>query len=84
MKKNILIAAVAFIALSACKKDYTCECTVTSTWGSETTVTVHTKVLKEVSKRTVKNSSDCVSSANTYTNDSGNVSTYNTVCEIKK
>jgi len=30
MKKSLLIAAVAGLALVSCKKDYTCECTTTS------------------------------------------------------
>ena len=28
MKKLLFVAAVAVVALSSCKKDYTCECTV--------------------------------------------------------
>lgn len=83
MKKNILIAAVAFIALSACKKDYTCECTSTDTYGGNTDVSVQTTTLKEVSKKTVKSSSECVSYTNTYTDSDGDVSTYSTVCVIK-
>ena len=83
MKKNILIAAVAFIALSACKKDYTCECTSTNTYGGNTDVSVQTNTLKEVSKKTVKSSSECVSFTDTYTDSDGDVSTYSTVCAIK-
>ena len=85
MKKNILIAAVAFIALSACKKDYTCECTSTDTYGGNTDVSVQTNTLKEVSKKTVKSSSECISYTDTYTNSNsnGDVSTYSTVCAIK-
>jgi len=83
MKKNILIAAVAFIALSACKKDYTCECTSTDTYGGNTDVSVQTNTLKEVSKKTVKSSSECVSFTDTYTDSDGDVSTYSTVCAIK-
>jgi hypothetical protein len=30
MKKVLLIAAVACMAMTSCKKDYTCECTTTS------------------------------------------------------
>lgn len=84
MKKNILIAAVAFIALSACKKDYTCECTRTSTSFGNTNVSVQTNKLKEVSKKTVKSSSECVSHTDTYTDSDGDVYTSSTVCVIKK
>ncbi len=83
MKKNILIAAVAFIALSACKKDYTCECTSTDTSGGNTDVFVETYTLKEVSKKTVKSSSECVSYTNTSTDSDGDVYTSSTVCAIK-
>jgi hypothetical protein len=37
MKKQVLlIAAVAAFALTSCKKEYTCECTITDSTGSET------------------------------------------------
>ena len=38
MKKILLIAAIAF-AFTACKKDYTCECTTTMTTSTGTTTT---------------------------------------------
>ena len=83
MKKNILIAAVAFIALSACKKDYTCECTNTETSGGNTNVSVQAYTLKEVSKKTVKSSTQCVSYTDSYTAPNGDAGTYSTVCVIK-
>ncbi len=39
MKKILLIAAVAGIAMASCKKDYVCECTETSTVPGSTTET---------------------------------------------
>jgi hypothetical protein len=34
MKKVLLVAAVAAFAMTSCKKEYTCECTTTSSSGS--------------------------------------------------
>ena len=31
MKKILLVAAVAGLSMVSCKKDYTCECTITTT-----------------------------------------------------
>ncbi len=40
MKKIMLVAAVAALSLSSCKKEYTCECTVTTYMnGTATTST---------------------------------------------
>lgn len=51
MKKVILVAAVAMLALASCKKDHTCTCTATSTGGafgdfSITADTVYTDMKK--------------------------------------
>lgn len=51
MKKVILVAAVAMLALASCKKDHTCSCTVTSSGGlfgdfSVTADTVYTDMKK--------------------------------------
>ena len=56
MKKIILLASVAFVALSlsSCKKEWTCECTVSSTYaGTTTTETVSGKTDK-MSKKDAK------------------------------
>ncbi len=39
MKKSLLIASIACLAMVSCKKDYTCECTFTSSGSSTPTVT---------------------------------------------
>lgn len=47
MKKILLVAAVAGLAFASCKKDYTCECTTTSTAGGvSTSATVEAKTGK--------------------------------------
>lgn len=53
MKKVLLIAAVAGLAMASCKKDHTCECTSSSTFpGSTSTTQKYT--IKEASKKTAK------------------------------
>jgi hypothetical protein len=44
MKKNLLIIAVAGLAMASCKKDFTCECTTTDngTVVATATGTIHT------------------------------------------
>jgi len=42
MKKVLLIAAVAGLSLVSCKKDYTCDCTTTSTVYMNGTATTGT------------------------------------------
>jgi len=47
MKKILLVAAVAGLAMVSCKKDYTCECTVTSNaTGSNVTTTTSSQTGK--------------------------------------
>jgi len=36
MKKGILVAALAVLALASCKKDYVCECTTLGVSGTTT------------------------------------------------
>ncbi len=95
MKKIIVVASIGLFSLTACKKDYTCECTTTSTSSlngepSPTSTDVSTVVLKDVSKKTVKNSSECMSYESTYTSTNGTgadletwTSTDKTACTIK-
>lgn len=45
MKKILLVAVVAGFAMTSCKKNYTCECTVTA--GGQTTTTSSTAKLKK-------------------------------------
>lgn len=45
MKKKIIIGGIAILALSSCKKDYTCECVYS---GSSTVIeTIQLKKMKE-------------------------------------
>ncbi len=79
MKKVLLVAAVAGLAMVSCKKDYVCECSNTSTMaGAPTTTTKHTVV--EVSKGRAK--AGCASTSSEYT--FGGTTYVNTsTCEIK-
>lgn len=72
MKKIAPIAIIALFALASCKKEYTCECTVTLT-GSSTSTVVSGKTGK-VSKKDAKASCD----NGDYTNAAGTSN-----CEIK-
>ncbi len=70
MKKVLLIAAVAGLAMASCKKDYVCECTMSSTEPGYVGGTVKYTV-KEVSKKTakdvcVKTTQEDVQGSNTY------------------
>ena len=48
MKKVFLVAAVAGLSMVSCKKDYTCECTVTSPAGTATSSTTINGTMKNV------------------------------------
>lgn len=83
--KKIMIFSIAVFALASCKKDYTCECTTNSTYnGVGDDPTTQTVILKDVTKSTVDNAFDCVSYEGTYTDQSGDVSTYTTECTVTK
>jgi len=47
MKKVLLVAAVAGLAMVSCKKDYTCECTTTDNGTVVSTTTVTGKMKKK-------------------------------------
>jgi hypothetical protein len=51
MKKLLLVAAVAAFTMTSCKKDYTCECTVT-TGGISVVGTTTVKDTKKKAKET--------------------------------
>ena len=48
MKKVILVASLGMFALTACKKDYTCECTVS---GSGVSVVTGTTTINDTKKK---------------------------------
>ena len=53
MKKIFSISALAFVgvlALASCKKDYTCECTTTTTNGTSTGTAVSSTTIKDTKK----------------------------------
>ena len=81
--KKFIIASLAIIAFASCKKDYTCECTETGAGGTDVTSTTFTDV-SMFKKKHVKNSSDCVSYEQQYTDNSGMISTYDVDCTFKK
>lgn len=73
MKKSIFVfAGVALLALASCKKDYTCECTITDSSGLFPTTT---------STATVTGKKKDVTTA--CENGSSTVSTITTTCKIK-
>jgi len=69
MKKVILVASLGMFALTACKKDYTCECTATAAGVSASASTTITD--------TKKNATTACE------NGSSSVATISTVCAIK-
>lgn len=73
MKKALLIAAVAGFVFTSCKKDYTCECTVTTGGISAT------------SSSTINGKKDDVKTACESANATTTVAgiTSSTKCEIK-
>jgi len=73
MKRVILVAAVSMMALASCKKDYTCECTVTAGGSSATSSTV----LENVSK---SDAEDACISTSSYT---VGTTTSTTTCDLK-
>jgi hypothetical protein len=83
MKKILLFAPIALLALASCKKDYTCECTRSWTYDGETETYIDKTTIKGVTKNTVKNSSDCVSYDYTEIED-GETYTGKADCKITK
>ncbi|MCW3076656.1 MAG: hypothetical protein JWO32_1265 [Bacteroidetes bacterium] len=84
MKKILLIAAVAGLAMVSCKKDRVCTCTSTSTTtynGVSTSGTYTQDVnLVKVSKRTAKLA--CIHTKSTYSN-SNSTTVDETDCKLK-
>jgi len=50
MKKMLLVAAVAGLALASCKKDYTCECTTKDT-SNGTVMGTSSVTIKDTKKK---------------------------------
>ena len=73
MKKVLLVAAVAGLSMVSCKKDYTCECTVTTAGVSATASSTITD--------TKQNATDACEAGNTSTTVMGITSS--TQCSIK-
>lgn len=80
MKKTIFISGlVAFLAMTSCSKDRTCECKNSSTDPSETAYTEKFTMV-DVSKKTAK--ATCYSATQDYTSN-GTSYRYTRSCEIK-
>jgi hypothetical protein len=76
MKKVLLVAFVAGLAMTSCKKEWTCECTVTLyTNGASTSTTVSGKT----DKMSKKDAKDKCKSSTTGDTQNGTKST----CDIK-
>lgn len=82
--KKIFIVAIGALALTACKADYKCSCTITDTSGGSTTVSTDETTLINVTKEQAEHDNNCVSSEDTYTDSQGNVSTTKRDCTITK
>jgi hypothetical protein len=54
MKKVLLIAAVAGLAMTSCKKEYTCECTVKTTANGQTTTATSSATSAKMKKSEAK------------------------------
>jgi hypothetical protein len=75
MKKIILTLFVGGLVLTSCKKDLTCECTVTDTFTvaggggsfSGTSTGTQKTEFKGVTKKAVNNSMSCASYTDTWT-----------------
>lgn len=79
MKKILIIASVAGLAMVSCKKDYVCECTTTSTAPGSTSYTDKSTMVG-VSKKTAK--ANCFKYSSEET--SGGVTYVNTTdCKLK-
>lgn len=84
MKKIVLIAAIAVVGMTSCKKDRTCTCTNTVTSqtyngiANPTLPTATTEVTKYT--KTSKKAVDCASGEETFTQVSG----ANTMVEVTK
>jgi hypothetical protein len=87
MKKVILLAIVFSGLMTSCKKDRTCECSITQTFtpktgsgstGSATSSTKYTKASKQVS-----GVRDCVVAEETYVDQSGNKRVTKNDCKLK-
>ena len=74
--KFLAVLSLGALALASCKKDRTCECTITS--GSDKYVD-ESGTYKKVTREFMKNQVGCVSYE--YVSESGNVTNYE--CEIK-
>ena len=77
MKKLLLVAAVAGMALTSCKKDYTCECTTsTNVLGMTQSATASTTI-----KDTKSKAKEACEKGNSTANTFGG--TVTTACAIK-
>lgn len=69
MKKIMLVGAVAILGLASCKKDYTCECTITTDMSSvnmgKSTSTVSSTINETKSKATTACEANNVTTAYT-------------------
>lgn len=81
--KKITILAVALVAISfaSCKKERTCDCTITSTSGSTTSTTSQTVKFEKVSGGDAKQM--CQKRTKVQTPSSGTASTDVYDCKLK-
>ena len=80
MKKTLILAAFAGLALASCRKDRTCECKTTSDQPGFTSST-YVRTWKEVKKKDAKNG--CQSYTAKTTAPVAGTYTYGEDCELK-
>jgi hypothetical protein len=82
--KNLIYIVIASFALTfvSCRKERTCECTYTSTNGTQTLTSTSSDKASYVTKREMKIASDCFSTKEVEI-DNGTQITYTKDCKLK-
>lgn len=82
--KKIFIITGAALAMVSCSKDYTCSCTNTSSSNGNANVTTDEYTLKQVTKKYVESSQECVSYESQSVSQNGDLSTNTVDCTISE
>jgi hypothetical protein len=88
MRKMMMIAAVAGLFMASCKKDYTCACTVTSTWPGypNTTSSGSTGKMKKKDAEAKCNEGDQTTTSTYMDPTTGQMESYKitSACDLKE
>ncbi|MDX2359436.1 MAG: hypothetical protein QNK23_01425 [Crocinitomicaceae bacterium] len=82
--KKIITLSIAALALASCTADYDCACTYTDVSGGTTTISSNTTTLIGVTQTQAEQDYNCVSYEQSYTDNTGTVSTSTQDCTITK